>query len=162
MSFSPFLTAGGGVAASDGLAFDGLAVGGARPAPWRRLERFVGERSELDRVGLAQTEARARLKIDSRVAGPREVDARELRDRRPSRRNRSASKRRRFELVAGVQRAQLEIAARVGLKGVDQLARRIELEVAVGVGRGNLGRRAQKRADLAPKSRSSSPEPMTP
>ena len=77
MSFSPFLTAGGGVAASDGLALDGLAL--ECLARFGSVSsRFVGERGELDRVGLAQAEAGPGLKIDSRIAGPREVDAGDL------------------------------------------------------------------------------------
>ena len=144
MSFSPFLTAGGGVAASDGLALPGWPCRPAwaawasdlsvlisssdrgassieswcprskAPAPWRLIPESLGrDRLIPERFGIGGRHVR--------VAGP---------------------KRGRLELVAGVQGAELEVAARFGLEDVDQVARGIELEVAVRLGRRDLRRRA--------------------
>ena len=60
MSFSPFLAAGGGVAASAGLALPGCALaaglGGLR-CDLKRLDLLVGERGQLDRVVMPQVES---------------------------------------------------------------------------------------------------------
>ena len=130
MSFSPFLTDGGGVAESDaclGLAA-GLAVDFA-------LWVVSSASSESGASSIESAWPRPRpgpdLEVDSRVAGSRKVDAGELRVRRRHVGIACLGHRRRFELVAGIERTQLEIASRVGLEGIDQLARGIELEVAV-------------------------------
>ena len=147
MSFSPFLTAGGGVAASDGLGFDGLAG-----AAWPTLARPVvwissSERGASSIESACPSRGRPGLEVDPRVAGPGEVDARRaLGSDAVTSESLGLGQRGGLELVAGVEGAQLEIAARVGLKGVDQLARGVQLEVAVRRGGRDLGRRAQKRA----------------
>ena len=88
----------------------------------------------------------APLEIDPRVAGTRQVDSREFRIGGRHVGVARLGKRRGLELVAGIERAELEIAAGVGLKRVDQLAGRIELEIAAGIGRRNFPRRTQERA----------------
>ena len=75
MSFSPFLTAGGGRGRERRLGFDGLARRAWRLVVWISL---VGEGRQLDRIRLAQAQSGRRLEVDPRIAGPRQVDAREV------------------------------------------------------------------------------------
>src|SRR5271166_1268237 len=79
------------------------------------------------------------LEVDSRVAGAGEVDSGEVRigggDVRVA-----GSKRGGLEFVAGVQGAELEVAARFRLQHVDEIAGGIELEIAVRLGDRKLAR----------------------
>ena len=85
------------------------------------------------------------LEVDPRVAGPGQVDPRDVRVGRGHVRV-AGPQRGRLELVAGVQRAELEVLARLGLEDVDQVAGGIELEVAIRLGRGDFRRRAGPQA----------------
>ena len=142
MSFSPFLTAGGGVAASEGLGFEGRAGGallvwiasserGAssiesacpnpNPAPVCRLmpESLGRERLIPESLGSAAVTSES-LGLESGVDSNSSLAS---------------------------SRTQLEITTRVGLQCVDQFAGRIELEVAVRRGCGNFRRRPFERTD---------------
>ena len=94
---------------------------------------------------MTEVRAPAPLEVDARIAGAREVDARDIRIGCGHVRV-AGTKRSRLELVAGIQGAELEIAARFRLQNIDQIAGRIELEIAVRFGRRNLGRGAHHRA----------------
>ena len=99
MSFSP-LPGGRGrrgrraaSSAGDGL---GLAAGGLAA-----LMFVAAQRGQLDRVGLAQAEARGHLEVDPRVARPRQVDPRE-----------AGVGRRHVRVARPGQRGRLELVAR--------------------------------------------------
>ena len=145
------------------LGLAGLRLGGRlgrlAAADLMRLELVVRERGQLDRVVMAQVEAARRLKIDAGVAGPRQVDAREVRvggrDVRVARRRSGVDS----NSSLASRALELEVAARLGLQGVDQVARGIELEIAVRLGRRHLGRRAGRQRAWAARLVSPEPEP---
>src|SRR5208282_1967232 len=109
------------------------------------LELVVAQGRQLDRVVMSQVVRSGPLQVDSRIAGAREVDSREVRIGRGHVRI-AGAQRDRFKLVAGVQGAELEIAARVRLQRIDEIAGGIELEIAVRLGGRNLGRGTDYRA----------------